>query len=137
MAQPPGNRPAGRPAAAGRAGGAAPGTRAVRRRGTNTALFFDPLYVFAITQLAPAARAAELARRRADRDPAPPALPEAFGRRGLVSVPRIAAVALLAVLVPAGTVVTPLALLTAATLTVAAVAGSYVIMLRAARAGPG
>ena len=45
--------------------------------------------------------------------------------------------ALLAVLVPAGTVVTPLALLTAATLTVAAVAGSYVIMLRAARAGPG
>jgi low temperature requirement protein LtrA len=55
---------------------------------------------------------------------------------GTVSVPRIAAVALLAVLVPAGTVVTPLALLTVATLIVAAVAGSDAILLRAAaRAG--
>ena len=55
---------------------------------------------------------------------------------GTVSVPRITAVALLAALIPAGTLVTPLALLMAATLIVAAVAGSDVILApAAARAG--
>ncbi len=56
---------------------------------------------------------------------------------GTVPVPRIAAVALLVALIPAGRVITPLALLLAATLIVAAVAWSDAVMLRAAaRPGP-
>ena len=56
---------------------------------------------------------------------------------GTVPVPRIAAVALMVALIPAGRVITPLALLLAATLIVAAVAWSDAVMLRAAaRPGP-